>query len=182
MALQNTLKNMAYDHPAYIVRGVITGVQAAGSGGVSANYVAHADMLVTALVAYPTVAGTSTYTATQYYNNGTNSASLHVNAGQLSLIKVTNTNAGINGTGAQALATTTYGPFVIDRYYSNGTGTGAIGAAARFALNTSTGTAGVGGVSVAAGDRLFVVNGTDATAVHAWTLDYQLQPLADVIA
>lgn len=183
MSNQNTLKNMIYDNAAYIARGTFNTIMTAGSGGVSAKFVAHANLILFSLNAYTTIAGTSTYTNTQYYNNvatGTNtSQTVHANTSQLSLIRITNTAAF--GT-APALSTTTIGPFTIDVPYANGTGTGGVGAAAQFALNTSTGTAGLNGVAVNAGDQIYVVNGTDATHVALINIDYQVAPQANVIA
>ena len=128
MSLQNTTKNMAYDNPAYIARGQFATITTAGSGGVSAKFVAHANLLLFGVNAFTTVASTSTYTATQYYPYGnlTTNASVHVNASQISLIRITNTaTPGI----AVALSTTTYGPFYVDTLYANGTATGEIGRA-----------------------------------------------------
>jgi hypothetical protein len=182
MTVQNTIKNMAYDHPSYIARQSFSSVMAAGSGGVSGKFVAHTALTVLGLTAYTTTAGTSTYTATQYFGaqDGTSvSATVHAAVTQLSLIKITNTAAF--GT-AVALNTTTYGPFTVSRYYVNGTATGAVGVYAQFALNTGTGSAGLNGISAAVGDQLYVVNGTDATAVNLVNIDYQIAPLASVVA
>lgn len=183
MSQQNALKNMAYDNPAYIARGAWASVMTAGSGGVSGKFVAHAAMLLFGLNAYTTTAGTSTYTNTQYYNNpatGSNtSQTVHANTTQLSLIRITNTAAFGS---APALSTTTIGPFSVDVPYANGTGTGGIGVAAQFALNTNTGTAGLNGLAINQGDQIYVVNGTDATAVNLVSIDWQVQPLANVLA
>lgn len=182
MSNLNTIKNMGYDHPAYLTRGNFTSVMTAGSGGVSGRFVAHAALTLFGLTAYTTTAGTSTYTATQYFGaqDGTStSQTVHANTTQLSLIRITNTAAF--GT-AVALSTTTIGPFIVSRPYANGTATGAVGVYAQFALNTSTGTAGLNGVSVNVGDQLYVVNGTDATAVNQINIDWQVAPLANVVA
>ena len=181
MSLQNTLKNMAYDNAAYIARGQFATVTAAGSGGVSAKFVAHANLLLFGLNAFTTVAGTSTYTATQYYNysGSSTSATVHVNASQLSLIRITNTaSAGV----APSLSTSTIGPFYVDTLFANGTATGQIGATAQVSLNTSTGTAGLNGLSINQGDQIYVVNGTDTSSVNLITLDYQVLPLSNVVA
>ena len=179
MSLQNTLKNAAYDNAAYIARGTFASVTAAGSGGVSGKFVAHAALLVYGLNAYTTTAGTSTYTNTQFYNNGTNSASVHAATTQLSLIRITNTaSTGV----APSLSTSTIGPFTVDTYFANGTGTGQVGCYAQFALNTSTGSAGLNGVAISQGDQIYVVNGTDASAVNLISIDYQVLPLANLVA
>ena len=44
------------------------------------------------------------------------------------------------------------------------------------------GTAGLGGVVVPQGSQMYLVNGTDATAVCDYALNYQIQPLAQVAA
>ena len=181
MSLQNTTKNMAYDNPAYIARGNFATVMTAGSGGVSGKFVAHANMLLFGLNAYTTTAGTSTYTATQYYNyaGSSTSATVHVNASQLSLIRITNTaSAGV----APSLSTSTIGPFYVDTLFANGTATGQIGAVAQVALNTSTGSAGLNGLAINQGDQIYVVNGTDTSSVNLITIDYSVLPLANVVA
>lgn len=172
------LKSMAYDHPDYQVRKSFNSIMTAGAAGVSASFTAHAAMLLMALHTYSTIVGTSTYT---YAQGGTNTVA--VAATQLSVIRVTNTNTAI---GAVALSTTTYGPFTVGgnnlSAAAGGTLTNQVGAYSYFQVNTSTGTAGYGGVPVNKGDRLFVVNGTDATAVELVTLEYQTLPGADVQA
>ena len=181
MSLQNTTKNMAYDNAAYIARGAFTTVMTAGSGGVSGKFVAHANMLLFGLNAYTTTAGTSTYTATQYYtySGSSTSATVHVNASQLSLIRITNTAAaGV----APSLSTSTIGPFYVDTLFANGTATGQIGAVAQVALNTSTGSAGLNGLAINQGDQIYVVNGTDTSSVNLITIDYSVLPLANVVA
>ena len=179
MSNTNLQKSAAYDNPAYLARPTFNTIMAAGSGGVSASFTAHANLLLYGLTAYTTVAGTSTYTATQYYSAGGTSATVHVNASQLSLIRITNTAAaGV----APALSTSTIGPFYVDTLFANGTATGQIGATQTVALNTSTGTAGLGGLSINQGDRFYVVNGTDATSVNLISLEYQVLPGANVVA
>lgn len=168
-------KNMGYDHPAYLTRASWNGIMTAGSGGVSNKFVAHAALLLFSLNVQATVAGTSTYTTTI---NGT--TTVNVATTQLSLIRITNTAAA----GATiALSTSTIGPFTMGGgFVTTGTQTNQIGAYAQFPLNTTAGTAGFGGLAINEGDQIFVVNGTDATAVELVSIDYQIQPLASVTA
>jgi hypothetical protein len=181
MSNTQSLKNMAYDNAAYVARGNFATVMTAGSGGVSGKFVAHANLLLFGLNAFTTTAGTSTYTATQYYNysGSSTSATVHVNASQLSLIRITNTaSAGV----APSLSTSTIGPFYVDTLFANGTATGQIGAVAQVALNTSTGSAGLNGLAINQGDQIYIVNGTDASSVNLITIDYSVLPLANVVA
>ena len=179
MSNTNLQKSAAYDGATYLARPTFNSVMAAGSGGVSGNFVAHANLLLYGLTAYTTTAGTSTYTATQYYSAGGTSATVHVAASQLSLIRITSTAAaGV----APALSTSTIGPFYVDTLFANGTATGQIGATQTVALNTTTGTAGLGGLAVLQGDRFYVVNGTDASSVNQISIEYQVLPGANVVA
>jgi len=182
MSLQNTVKNAAYDNPAYLARGAFSSVTAAGSGGVSGKFVAHANLLLFGLTAYTTTAGTSTYTATQYYGSqqGTSTyATVHANTTQLSLVRITNT---ATFGAAPALSTSTIATLYADNFYTNGTATCGVGSYSQLALNTSTGTAGLGGVAINFGDQIYVLNGTDTSAVNLVTIDYAIAPLANVVA
>lgn len=172
------LKSMGYDHPAYLTRQTFNGIMVAGSGGVSAKFIAHAALLIFGLHTYSTIVGTSTYTYTQ---GGT--ATVAVAATQLSLIRITNTNP--YGT-AVALSTSTFGPFTVGgsnlTATAGGTLTNQVGAYSYFQINTNTGTAGYGGVAVNQGDQVFIVNGTDATAVELVTIEYGDVPGASVLS
>lgn len=179
-----TTKNMAYDHPTYIARtGTFNSLMTAGSAGVSAKFTAFANMLLFSLNTYTTIAGTSTYTGGLTGGPpGVNATTgVAVASTQLSLIRITNTAAS----GATiALSTTTIGPFTQGGVFlgAGGTATNQVGGWNNFALNTSTGTGGLNGVAINQGDQVFVVNGTDATAVELVSIDYQLAPLASVMA
>lgn len=179
-----SLKSMAYDHPSYLTRvGSFNSIMVAGSGGVSGKFVAFANMLLFGLTTFSTVAGTSTFTGGLVGGpSGVNATTgVAVAATQLNLIRITNTAAA----GATiALSTTTIGPFTVGGVFlgAGGTATNQIGASNQFALNTTAGTAGLGGVQINQGDQIFVVNGTDATAVELVSIDYQILPLASVVA
>lgn len=177
-----SLKSMGYDNPAYLARQSYNSIMTAGSGGVSGKFVAFANLLLFSLTTFTTVAGTSTYTTGMLGGpSGVGTAGPAVAATQLSLIRITNTAAA----GATvALSTTTIGPFTVGGSFlgAGGTATNQIGASNQFALNTSTGSSGLGGLPINAGDQIYVVNGTDATAVELVAIDYQIQPLASVTA
>lgn len=159
-----------FQDPTYAGRGAFAyGAIAAGSGGVTSKFVAHAALLLMSLTTFETVAGTSTYTA-----NGTAT----VSGQQLNVIVIQNTAS--SGATA-ALNTTTIGPFLAGgAFVGGGTGTGQVGGINQFAINTNTGTTGQGGVLVPQGAQVYVVSGTDATAVNLCTIDYQIQAGAPV--
>jgi hypothetical protein len=167
-----------YNDPAYLSRlKVPLGAIAAGSGGVTSKFVTHAAILLFSLSTFQTVAGTSTYTNTV---NGVGTAT--INGQQLSVIVIQNTaTAGATA----ALSTSTIGPVIAGGgFVSGGTGTGQIGGINQFALNTATsvglGVANQGGIPVPALAQVYVVSGTDATAVNLVTLEYSLQNQAPI--
>lgn len=148
--------------PSFVARqAAFLGITSAGSGGTSSKFVAHAALSLFGLTAYQTVLSTSTYTV-----GGTATTS----AQQLNLIVVQNTST----TTTVALATTTIGPFTA----GGPTTTAQIGFPTTWALNTTAGTSGQGGVPINAGAQFYVVSGTDATAQSLVTVDYQIQSQA----
>jgi hypothetical protein len=151
------------------------GQVAAGAAAQSSKFIAYANLLLYGLSATQTILGTSTYTA-----NGTATVSSQV----LSLVVIQNTNtaAGYGGTGSAVFSTATYGPFITGGGYSSagGTSTAQVNSPNLYALNTTTGTAGQGGVPVPAGATMYVVSGTDATAASSFSLDYTMAPFAPV--
>lgn len=169
-----------YDHPTYAARaGTFNSIMTAGSAGVSTKFTAFANLLLFSLNTYVTIAGTSTYTTGLL--GGPTGATVAVAATQLSLIRITNTATAGATIG---LSTSTIGPFTVAGVFlgAGGTATNQIGAYNQFALNTGAGVAGFGGVPINQGDQIFVVNGTDATAVELVSIDYQVAPLAAVTA
>lgn len=144
--------------PSYLARqDANLGSVTAGSGGQTSKFVTFANLMLFSLTTYQVTLGTSTYAGP----NGTNTGS----GQQLSVIIVQNTST----TTTVALATTTIGPFL-----AGGQGTvGQIGGSNQFALATS---GQQGGVPVSQGAQVYVVSGTDATAVNAVTLDYSIAP------
>jgi len=173
--------SLAYDNPAYTARGTFNSIMTAGSGGVSAGFVAFANLALFSLTAHTTVAGTSTYTTGLVGGPaGVGTAGPAVAATQLSLIRITNTaTAGAT----VALSTTTIGPFTVAGSFlgAGGTATNQVGASNVFALNTTAGLS-PGGIRVNRGDRLYVVNGTDATAVELVSIDYAVIPGSEITA
>lgn len=167
-------QSKGFQDPTYTGRGAFAfGAITAGAAGVTSKFVTHAALLLMSLNTYQQVAGTSTYT-----NTVTGVGTSVINGQQLSLIIIQNTaTAGATA----ALSTTTIGPFLAGGgFVGGGTGTGQVGGINQFALNTATGTAGFGGVPVPQNAQLFVVSGTDATAVNQVTIDYMIQPGAGV--
>jgi hypothetical protein len=150
------------------------GSVAAGSGGSTSKFVAFANLLLFGLTTATITLGTSTYTQTV---NGTATGTGTASGQQLWVIVVTNTNTATNTT-TVALSTTSIGPFL-----AGGNGTAAqVGGGNQWAINTTTGTQGQGGVFVNAGAQVYVISGTDATAVTAVTIDYQNSPAGAVVA
>jgi hypothetical protein len=158
-----------FSDPSYQVRqSLALGAIAAGAAGQSSKFVAHAALVLYAISAYTLIAGTSTYTYTG--QNGT--STIAIAAQQVSVIRVFNT---ATPGGSVALSTTTLGPFALTgAFNAAGTYTNQVGAFTQWALNTGSGTAGYGGIPVNAGDYIYVVSGTDATASEVVTVDYQI--------
>lgn len=177
-----------YDHPQYTVHQQLSfAAPAAGSAAVTSKFVAFANLNVYSITSNMiTSGGTSTYTLW----NGTATVTA-IGAQTFAVVRVYNTAAA--GT-APAMGTATYGPFVASLY--NGTATATqTNSTATFLNNTvqlydtsSTGTgarqagtnSGNGGFQCNQGDLLYVVQGTEATAVCAYCLDFSVQALASV--
>jgi hypothetical protein len=146
------LQRVAQD-PSFVTRqAAVLGATAAGASGTSAKFVAHAALLLFSVTGAQLVLSTSTY--------GGTASNMQVN-----VIVVQNTST----TSAPALSTTTIGPFTM-----GGTATSSINVANQYALNTTTGTQGQGGLPVVAGAVIWAQNGTDTTATCAVTIDYQI--------
>jgi hypothetical protein len=155
-------KTMAYDHAAYISRAAFNVTPAsAGSGAASGKFYAFTQLQLMSVSFAVTTAGTSTYTV------GSTATSP---ATQASVLVVQNTSST-----SIALATSTYGPFTIGGPL--GTATGGF---LNYAVNTATGTAGQGGITINPGAAVYCVNGTDATAVYTPMFEFQITPLAPV--
>jgi hypothetical protein len=175
----SSLKSAGYDNPAYVARQGIFLLRAAGANGVSAKYVAHANLIVYGL-SYNTIAignATSSYTFTGV--NG--SATVAAVSDQISLIVVSTVS---NTTGTFSGATATYGPYAITgQYLASGTYTNQVGQVGQIQINgTASGTAALGGIVIPQGSLFYIQGGTDTAASEAITVDYNIQPLAAVPA
>ena len=187
-----TIRSAGYDHPAYLARMQHAfPALAAGASGATSKFVAFTNLQLLSVTAATVAAGSSTSTATLW--NGTNTVTA-VSADTFSLIRVTNTTLPSNGTsGAPALATTTYGPFVNAPYNGTSTGTqtgvaGLVnnvqvsygGTATTGQLQVGSSTYQTGGIVVQQGDQIYIQRGTDASAVTGFALEFAVQPLANV--
>lgn len=187
-----TTRNMGYDNPTYVARQQLSlGATSAGAAATTSKFIAFANLLIFSITATVTTVGSSTYTGW----NGTATVTA-VGAETFSVIRVFNTaSPGV----APVLGTATYGPFVASLYNGTATGTQTNSANAGYTNNvtlsgTSTGTntttgqmqagsaTATGGFPVNQGDQLFVVQGTDASAVVNYSLEYCVAPLANVSA
>jgi hypothetical protein len=155
-----------WDSPSYNVRQSLQFGKVSGNAA-TAKFIAYANMYLYSLQVYVDTLGTSTFSNT-----------LSCNTIQLNVI--TNTNTSTNSV---SLATATWGPYVAaGNQVSTTTGTALIGSLSYIALNTAAGSAGYGGYYVPQGAEIVVTLGADATAVVVPAIDYQLAPLAAVVA
>ena len=181
------LKSMGYDHPAYLARHALQFPLTAGAAGASSKFVAFAAMIVYSLVASMVTVGASTSSYTGW--NGTATVT-SINADRVSVLRVYNTaSVGV----APVLATQTFGPFSISNYDGTSTNTQtntagftnviplAYGGTATGAVQTGSATA-TGGFSVNQGDILYLLRGTDTAAVEGLALEYQIQPLTNLVS
>jgi hypothetical protein len=175
---------MAYDHPAYTARfSHAFPALVAGASGVTSKFVAFTGLTVFALVASAVLAGSSTYTLW----NGT-VTQVSVGNDTVQLMRVMN-SAPLGTT--PSLTTATYGPFSVNNSITAaGTTTNSSAPGyTNYIQLYGTGTtgqlqagsnAGNGGIQVNQGDQLYILRGTDATAVTAVALEFGVTPLANV--
>jgi len=182
-----TTKSMSYDHPTYVARlQAPLGQNAGGAGSATQfqKFIAYTALTIFSATATLVTAGTSTSTLW----NGTATVT-NINGDSFSVIRIYNTAAA----GATpAMATATWGPYAVSLY--NGTATATQTNVAGFTVNiplyaaSGTGTgqqqvgtnSGTGGFSVNQGDQVYVIRGTDATAISGIALEYSTQQLANV--
>lgn len=182
-------RQMSYDHPAYTVHmNQQFGQNAAGAGSATQfeKFVAFANLTILSLVCNAVATGTST---TNLWNGTATQVS--VGNDSVSLIRITN-NAAPGA--APSLSTATYGPFSINNYNGTATGTTTNSAAPGYTNVIplygagTTGqiqagsNAGTGGFTVNQGDQLYILRGTDATAITAVAMEYLVTPGASVTA
>ena len=173
-------KNMAYDHPAYLARmSHGFGQNTAGASTAFGKFIAFTNLQVLSVAAALITAGTSTNTLW----NGTATCT-NINGDSFHLIHISN-SAAIGAT--PVLTTNTHGPYALSLYNGTGTGTqtNVAGAFVTVAMGTNTGagsptpTTG-GGFSANQGDQIYILRGTDATAVSGYSMEYGVYPLANV--
>lgn len=184
-----SVRNMAYDHPTYITRQAVQlGATTAGASAQTEKFAAFTNLTIFACTATVLATGTSTYASLW---NGTATIATGVGAQTWALIRVFNTaTAGAT----PATGTATYGPYMLSLFDGTTTNTQTNSAKPFFTnyvqLYNTSGTAtgavqagtnsGNGGFQVNAGDLLYVVQGTDATATATYQLEFQVTPLASV--
>ena len=153
MSLQPT-KNQAYDAAVYQATRYrqAAAVSGAGSGGTFGRYVARGDEQLLSVGAYQVVAGTSTYTTTD-------------------------TVGGVVSTNTTTAATLVT-PF---RVSGTSTTTGATFPVGAGKLHNWS-SFGTGGVSLLAGDIVYLTNGTDATATSIPELEFGYANQANIAA
>jgi len=164
---QTTQKNVSYDNAVSIARQYVTlPVSAAGASGTFGKYYARGNETVWGAWGMQVTAGTSTYTTTNsFVSNGTSTTAVNTNTAA-TLVQAYR----VSGT-----TTTTWSTFVV------AAANGANGAVALQNF-TATGTAanGTGGTNLVAGDLIYMLNGTDATAVSLPMWEMSVTPLANV--
>jgi len=157
------LRSMYYDHPTYVVHQQLSFAnKAAGASTAYDKFVLFAASQIYSIGATCVTAATSTATGW----NGTATVT-STTADQLSLIRVV--------TAGTSTTTSTYGPFVLD---------GGVGSFRQIQLSgTGTGSStATGGISVNAGDVLYLQRGTDAAAVQLPFVEFATTPTANVSA
>lgn len=156
MAYQPT-KNQAYDHQIYLSRQLVQLANStAGASGTFGRYVARGNEILYSAGAYQVTAGTSTYTTTD------------------TLGGVVSTNTSI--------AATLITPFRVSGTSTTTGATFAISTSGTRQNNWTELTTATGGIALSAGDVVYMVNGTDATAVSAPQWEIGFAPLANVAA
>ena len=144
-------KSAAYDNALFTGRQWLPlAASAAGSGGTFGRFVAPVNMIINGIGCSQTTAGTSTYTVVNTAANSVISTNTITAATIYNVFRVSGTS------------TTTYGT------------AGVVSAAAANPSNYYTLVA--GGVSINAGDIMYCVNGTDATAVSIPIWDTTVSP------
>jgi hypothetical protein len=150
-----------YDHPTYTVRQSATLYNAAASAVSLQKFTTYTQTLLFGMTMTPYTLGTSTYSST-------------TSAQQISLFVVYNTST----TTTYSLSTLTYGPYIP----GGPTTTAQTGYPTYNVFNTASQLGSLNGLLVPAGALVYSSSGTDATANILTTIDYQIYPLAQVVA
>jgi len=162
-------KTGAYDDAIYNTRyKVEIAASAAGANGTFGQYRALGNETLWSAGAWQVLAGTSTVTSTTTQLGST---------GLITTVVNTNTAAtAITAYRVSGTSTTTFQPFVI----ANQNGTLGAMAYQNFTALTAPGT--YGGIQLLAGDLLYMVNGTDATATSFPIWEFSYSPLGAIVA
>jgi hypothetical protein len=166
---QQITKNTAYDNAVSLARQLLPlAVSAAGAAGTFGQYYALGNETLWAAHGIQRVAGTSTYTTTTTtISSGTSTTVIntYTAATLVQAYRVSGTTTTTFQTFAIAAANGTNGTVALQNFTACGTATN-----------------GTGGTNLVAGDLIYMLNGTDATAttIPAWELS--ITPLGNVTA
>lgn len=204
MSQSNQTRNVAYDNPTAVTRQAFDfGQNTAGANAALPNkFFAWASLVLWGVTLFDVTAGTSTYTvsgtatnpATQVsliYITNTNTTGTAVSLSTTTLGPFTlggtstaGTNAPVGGQGG-GIAGGYNGPYALNTL--GGTNTSLPWGTATYVTGTATGAqiqvsppggggVGLGGLPVNPGDVIYMVQGTDTTAVTRATLQYSVAP------
>ena len=206
MSQNNAVRSVAYDNPTTVARvSDQLAANSAGSASLSGKFYAFTQLQLYGVTIAVTTAGTSTYTvsgtavnpATQFsliYITNTNTTGTAVSLGTTTIgpftVGGTSTQTFVGGTSA-GIAGGWAGPFAVNTL--GGTNTSLTWGTNTFVTtgNPAAGQTqvgypggqnqGYGGLPVNPGDQIYLVNGTDATAVYVGMLQFSVQPISGVI-
>ena len=205
MSQNNSVRSVAYDNPTTVARvSAQLAANLAGSGSLSGKFYAFTQLQLYGVTFAVTAAGTSTYTvggtatnpAAQFsliYITNTNTTGTAVSLGTNTIgpftIGGTSTRTAVGGTSG-GIAGGWQGPYAVNPLGGTNTslvwGTNTFVTTAAAAGQTQVGypggqNIGFGGLPVNPGDQIYLVNGTDATAVVVPILQFSVQPVNGVI-
>jgi hypothetical protein len=176
MAVQGTTKQAAYDNAVYLARSLLQQpVSVAGAAGTMGAIYCPTALTVYGVAAWAVVAGTAAGTVTV-----TNSSTAAGTGGFTAVSIVSGTKAAIlNAYRVSGTATTTYANALIIGTANFITTQTTLSGGTLVTTASQSNVAGYaalanGGVNCSAGDQLYVLEGTDATAtsIMAWEVGY----------